>query len=283
MKFEKLCEPGMVGKLEIRNRMILPPMAVGLCSKEGFAGERAKAYHEARARGGLGLIVTGLAAVDENYVLSDGHNTVGFALYDDRFIPGIYEMIKAVHVYGTKIFIMIWHPGRQWEGPDLVAPSPIACRSFMYGDRQVPRELTTEEVEELVEKFAEAARRARDAGADGVALHATHGYLMHQFFSPYTNKRADKYGGTLEGRARFAVEIIERIRQKCGTDFPIDIRMGQDYLVPGNGPEEVKQQRRSSMVAQPQQCKSLRVGNWKMQKRLRARSAYRYLPWGDWG
>jgi 2,4-dienoyl-CoA reductase (NADPH2) len=110
----------------------------------------------------------------------------------------------------------------------------------MYGERQVPRELTTGEVEELVEKFSEGARRVQDAGADGVALHATHGYLIHQFLSPFTNKRTDKYGGSLEARTRFAVEIIESIRKKCGPDFPIDIRMGQCFLEPGNTLEDMK-------------------------------------------
>jgi 2,4-dienoyl-CoA reductase-like NADH-dependent reductase (Old Yellow Enzyme family)/thioredoxin reductase len=237
MKFKKLCEPGKIGKLEIRNRMIIAPMAVGLCSDEGFVGERIIKFLEARAKGGLGVLITGLATVDKNYPLHGGH----LAVWDDKFIPGLHQLVNAVHVHGAKIFVMIWHPGRQWDGQPLaVAPSPIACRSFMYGDREVPHELTTGEVEDLVEKFAEGARRVRDAGADGVALHATHGYLIHQFFSPFTNARSDKYGGSLEGRCRFAVEIIEGVREKCGPDFPIDIRMGQDYLIPGNGVEETK-------------------------------------------
>jgi len=187
-------------------------MAVPLCSEEGFAGERIKKYLEARAKGGVGLIITGLMGIHSDYILHGGH----FAIYDDKFIPGIYEMINAVHVHGAKIFPMLWHPGRQWGGPsELVAPSAIACRSFMYGDRQVPRELTTGEVEEYVELFGDGARRLQIAGADGVALHATHGYLIHQFLAPFTNARQDKYGGSLEGRARFAVEIIENIIEKC--------------------------------------------------------------------
>ena len=235
--FKKLYEPGRIGDLEIRNRFVMPPMAVPLCSEEGFAGERIKKYLEARAKGGVGLIITGLAAIDADYVLPGGH----LAIYDDKFIPGMYEMINAVHVHGAKIFPMLWHPGRQWEGPsELVAPSAIACRSFMYGDREVPRELTTGEVEGLVEKFGDGARRVQLAGADGVALHATHGYLIHQFLAPFTNARQDKYGGSVEGRARFSVEITENIREKCGPDFPIDIRMGQDFLIPGNTPDELR-------------------------------------------
>ena len=235
--FERLCEPGRIGDLEIRNRFVMPPMAVPLCSEEGFAGERIRKYLEARAKGGVGLIITGLAAIDKDYPLPGGH----FSIYDDKFIPGMYEMIRAVHIHGAKIFPMIWHPGRQYEGPsELVAPSAIACRSFMYGDREVPRELTTGEVEGLVEKFGDGAKRVQMAGADGVALHATHGYLIHQFLSPFTNARQDKYGGNLERRARFAVDIIENIQEKCGRSFPIDIRMGQDFLIPGNNAEEVR-------------------------------------------
>jgi 2,4-dienoyl-CoA reductase-like NADH-dependent reductase (Old Yellow Enzyme family)/thioredoxin reductase len=235
--FKKLCEPGKIGDMEIRNRIVMPPMAVPLCSEEGFAGERIKKYLEARAKGGVGLIITGLMGVHPDYILHGGH----FAIYDDKFIPGIYEMINAVHVHGAKIFPMLWHPGRQWSGPsELVAPSAIACRSFMYGDREVPRELTTGEVEEYVELFGDGAKRLQIAGADGVALHATHGYLIHQFLAPFTNARQDKYGGSLEGRARFAVEIIEDIIKKCGPDFPVDIRMGQDFLIPGNTTDEIK-------------------------------------------
>jgi len=235
VKFEKLFEHGRIGRLELRNRIVMAPMAVGLC-KEGFAGEAIKKYFEERAKGGAGLLVTGLAAVDESYVLPGN-----LAIYSDEFIPGLYELVNAVHVHGAKIFIMIWHPGRQWDyKPQPVAPSSIACRSFMYGDREVPRELTTHEVEELVEKFVEGGRRAFEAGADGVTLHATHGYLIHQFLSPFTNARSDKYGGSLENRTRFATEIIEGIRKKCGSDFAIDIRIGQDYTIPGNTLTEVK-------------------------------------------
>jgi len=237
MSFERLCEPGKVGNLELRNRMVMPPMGVPLCTKEGFADEEIKKYFEARAKGGVALIITGLAAIDPDHILPGGH----LAIYDDEFIPGLYEMVNAVHIHGAKIFITLWHPGRQNDSEvPPVAPSPIACRSFMYGDREVPRELTTAEVEDLVEKFAEGARRCRDSGADGVALHATHGYLIHQFLSPFTNVRTDKYGGSLENRTRFLVDIIKAIRERVGPDYPIDARIGQDFLIPGNNPPEVK-------------------------------------------
>jgi len=235
MDLERLCEPGKIGNLEIRNRMVMAPMGVSLCEENGFAGESIRKYFEARAKGGVGLIIMGITAIDSEF-----RPPKHLRIDSDEFIPGLYELFNAVHIHGAKIFPLLWHPGRQWKGEVAVAPSSIACRSFMYGDRVVPRELTTGEVEELVEKFGEGARRAQDAGADGVGLHGTHGYLIHQFLSPFTNARDDKYGGDLERRATFAVEIIDRIKEKCGPDFPIDIRMGQDFLVPGNGPEEVK-------------------------------------------
>jgi len=236
MMFKRLCEPASIGNLEIRNRMVMAPMGISLCTKEGFAAEQIRKYFEARAKGGAGLIITGITAIDAEY-RSPGH----LAICGDEFIPGLYELANAVHIHGAKIFIQLWHPGRQWVyGKSPVAPSSIACRSFMYGDREVPRALTSGEVEEVVERFAEGARRAQDAGLDGVELHATHGYLIHQFLSPYTNARSDKYGGSLKGRTTFAVEIVERIREKCGPDFPVCMRIGQDYLVPGNGPEEVR-------------------------------------------
>lgn len=236
-KFRDLLNPGRIGNLELRNRIVMAPMRVGLVTNEGFIDERLKSYYVARAKGGVGLIITGTTIVDPDYARPGQH----VAIYNEKVIPGLHDMIEAVHVHGAKIFIMLWHPGRQWSGsPQPIAPSSIACRSFMYGDRQVPRELTSGEVEGLVEKFVKGAKIAQIAGADGVALHGTHGYIIHQFLSPYTNARMDKYGGSLEKRTRFAVEIIERIREECGADFPIDIRLGQDFVVPGNTVKEIK-------------------------------------------
>ena len=229
MVFEKLLEPGRIGKLELRNRLIMAPMGAMGGSKEGFLNETAVKYYEVRAKGGAALINTGAVSVEPIYQYSEGK-----AIFSDAHIAGWVNVADAVHIHGAKIFLQLQHPGRSWWSPPRpVAPSPIPCYSFMLGNAETPRELTTLEVEDLVEKFAQAAKRGQVAGFDGVELHCAHGYLGNQFLSAAFNKRTDKYGGSLEHRTRFVVEIFERIRELCGSGFAIAIRMNGDDLYPG--------------------------------------------------
>jgi 2,4-dienoyl-CoA reductase-like NADH-dependent reductase (Old Yellow Enzyme family)/thioredoxin reductase len=230
-KFKKLFRPGKIGALEIKNRIVMNAMGTLLENTDGSVSDRLIGYYEARAKGGAGLIVSCHTRVVPH---PRREGWMGIAIWDDKFIPGWKELVKKVHRYGAKFFIQLGHDGRQGLSVgkngqlERVAPSPISCPYV----REIPRELSLEEIEEIREKFVEAAVRAREAGLDGVGLHGAHGYLLGQFISPSSNKRTDKYGGSLENRLRFLVEIIKAIRSRVGRDYPILLRMNSFESVP---------------------------------------------------
>ncbi|NLV34927.1 MAG: FAD-dependent oxidoreductase [Clostridiaceae bacterium] len=237
-KFRKVLEPGKIGKLELRNRIVMAPMVTNYCDHDGHVTERFKAYHEARAKGGVGLII-----IEATYVTPSGRgfpNEVGIS--DDSHIKGLKELTDAVHKHGAKIATQLYHGGRQTHaavaGRTPVAPSSIACPVC----QEVPDELTTEEVKEIVEAFAEGAKRAKEAGFDAVELHGAHGYLLNQFLSPYSNKRTDQYGGSFENRMRMPLEVLKEVRKKVGKDFPIIYRLtSEEFVAGGLTIEETKQ------------------------------------------
>jgi len=221
-----LFSPIRIGNLELKNRIIMPPMIERL-AVNGMVSEAVKDFYAARARGGVALIVLTPGIIDESMASS-----IQLGIYEDRFIPRLKELTDLVHANGAAIGIELMHLGRQGgeiKGYRPVAPSPIPWAPH----EEVPRELTLAEIEDLVEKFADGARRARDAGFDLVELHACHGYLLSGFLSPHTNLRQDKYGGDVERRARFVVEIVQRIKEKAGSDFPVSCRINGADHVPG--------------------------------------------------
>jgi len=228
-KYPKLFEPGMIGRMKVKNRVVMPPMATNLAGPFGEVTDRILRYYAERAKGGVGLIIT------ENVQVKypEGKNVAcQLRLDQDKYIPGYQELAEAVQVYGTKIFMQIHHAGRQYhdiEGVDGVAPSAIPC-GFL---QQPVRELRTDEIWDLVERFSETALRAMKAGMDGVEFHGAHGYLIGQFMSPHTNQRIDEWGGTFERRMKFPLEIIKKTRQKVGPDFPLCFRYSTDEFVPG--------------------------------------------------
>ncbi len=220
-QFQKLFEPGRIGSMEIKNRLVMPPMGTSLALKDGTVTDRQIDYYEERAKGGPGLVIVELACVDAPV----GKAMVKqVAIDDDRFIPGLSRLAEAIKRNGARAAIQIHHAGRQtsarWTGHQLVAPSPIA----MSGGEQ-PRELTLEEIATLVARFGEAAERAKRAGFDGVEIHGAHCYLICQFLSPLSNHRQDAYGGSIENRARFLLEIIRAIRKRVGKDYPVWCRL----------------------------------------------------------
>ncbi len=226
--YPNLFSPGRIGRLELKNRAIMPAMGTAYASPDGTASERWLNYLEARAKGEVGLIITEVTAISpEGRGIS---NELG--LYEERFIPGFRELAKRLHAHGAKVAVQLHHAGRQtipqWNGGfQPVAPSPIPCPLL----RVMPKELTEEEVQKLIEAFAEGARRAREAGLDAVEIHGAHGYLVGQFMSPSANKRKDGYGGSLQGRLRFPLEIIARVREKAGKDFPVLFRISAEERV----------------------------------------------------
>ncbi|MBQ4250059.1 MAG: FAD-dependent oxidoreductase [Clostridia bacterium] len=231
MKYEKLFQKGKIGKMELKNRIVMPPMGTGLNSASGEVTEHIIKYYEERAKGGCGLIITEISRVDDEWGIGMPNQ---IQVTHSKFIAGIERLAKAVHKHDSKLLIQLQHAGREnrsslIDGRQIVAPSAIPCK--VVGE--MPRALTTAECEMLVGKFVKGAVIAKMANADGVELHAAHGYLINQFLSPYTNKREDKYGGNFEKRMRFIQEIIDGIRLKCGRDFIISVRISADEFVEG--------------------------------------------------
>lgn len=227
MGYPHLFSPAQIGSITLRNRVLMPAMATRMAEPDYTVGKRLIAYHAARARGGCAMNITEFVAV---HPTSHFHCTP--ALYDDKFIPGMRDLADALHQEGGRLCVQLWHVGRQGskeltEGFQIVAPSSIPLGPGW----EVPRELTIQEIHELVEAFGDAAVRAKQAGADAVEVHGAHGYLIGQFLSGWSNHRKDLYGGSVENRARFAVEILKNIREKVGTEFPVLFRLSAEERI----------------------------------------------------
>lgn len=236
--YEKVFSPIRIGNCEIPNRFAVTAMVCSMCTEDGYATERYIKYHEAKARGGYGLIIT------EDYVI--GRHAGGYkyvaGLYDEKQIPGHRELTDAVHKHGSKIFCQIYHAGRQSSsgvngGAQIVAASPTSSP----WNRDLARELTVPEIKELVTQFGITAANAKKAGFDGVEIHAGNGYLIAGFMSFHSNKRTDEYGGCFKNRMRFFTEVYHAMREAVGDDFPIMVRYSADeHTLSGRGLEESK-------------------------------------------
>jgi 2,4-dienoyl-CoA reductase-like NADH-dependent reductase (Old Yellow Enzyme family)/thioredoxin reductase len=224
-----LFEPINIGKLKVRNRIAMPPMATNFSTADGELTQRQIKYYEERAKGGVGLIITESCYVHPNG--KGGPTRLG--LWSDKHISGFQKLADAVHKHDTKIIAQIHHAGALAK-PAVIKEYPVSCSNVpSQSTGVIPRCLTEKEIDELVAMFGQAARRAKEAGLDGIEIHAAHEYLIHQFLSPLYNKRTDKYGGHLANRMRFLVEIIECIRKVVGNDFPLVVRYVGDEFVEG--------------------------------------------------
>ena len=225
----KVFEPFKINQMELKNRMVVSAMVTNYCSEDGMATEKFIAYHEHKAKGGWGLIIT------EDYAVTP--TACGFkklpGLWEDGQIESHKELTRRIHEAGGKIAAQIYRAGRETSsaitGEQPIGPSALKDPTMP----ETPREMTVEEIHELVEQFGDCARRAKEAGFDAVEVHGAHGYLIGAFASPFSNKRSDEYGGTIRNRARFAMEIIENIKEKCGKDYPVLYRMSAVEYVPG--------------------------------------------------
>jgi 2,4-dienoyl-CoA reductase-like NADH-dependent reductase (Old Yellow Enzyme family)/thioredoxin reductase len=232
-KLTRLFEPIRIGKLELKNRIVMPALNTKLGNEWGAMSERMIDYYAERARGGVALIIIENTCIDWP-VGKAGTNPIRADEW--KFIQGLHELAEAVHVYGTKIATQLHHAGRQGssmtsaEGQQLVAPSAIPC---LPTGAEMPRELTLDEIEAIIGKYIFAATVTKAAGFDAVEVHGAHGYIISQFMSPYTNKREDEYGGDFENRMRFPLRIIEGIRMVTGPDFPIIFRISADEYIEG--------------------------------------------------
>src|SRR5574341_323344 len=220
----RLFSPGRLGRLERRNRLVMAPMVVQLGAENGAVTQRTVDHYVRRAAGGAGLVI-----VEASYVAPEGR-AFGCQLGIDRdgLVPGHVELVEAVHRCGAKVAVQIHHGGSRAHpaltGGVLLAPSPVPAD----GSSVVPRELTPAEIEALAASYARAAERARHAGYDAVEIHGAHGYLIHEFLSPVSNRRSDLYGGSPENRLRFAELVIRRVRDAVGARFPILFRMSAE-------------------------------------------------------
>ncbi len=216
----KVLEPANIGRLELRNRFIRSATLDATADETGAVTDASVKIYDGLAAGGVGLIATGYAFVSKH-----GQAALGqYGIHSDEMIPGLRRLVEAVHRHGAKIAAQIVHAGGAssylfHKGEVLLAPSEIEGRSPR-------RAMTEEEIEGIIQDFAAAAMRAREAGFDGVQLHGAHGYLMSQFFSPTTNLREDRWGGNPENRRRFHVETVKRVRAAVGPDFPLMIKFG---------------------------------------------------------
>lgn len=234
---DHLFSPFSINGKTLKNRMVVPPMVMNYCTEDGFCTERFIAYHEAKAKGGFGMIIT------EDFAVTPRGKGFKYlpGLWKDEQIEGFKEFTKRIHQHNAVVIAQIYHCGRQTskavigEAPE--APSAIPCPF----SPDMPEELTVERIREIVECYGDCARRAKEAGFDGIEIHGAHGYLIAQFMSPYSNKRTDEYGGPLQNRIRFAIEIIKNIREKCGDDFIVGYRIsGDEHVTGGRNIEDTK-------------------------------------------
>ena len=261
MEYTNLLSPGKIGNVTIKNRVVMPAMMLDHGQFDGTPTEQMMDYYEERAKGGVGLIITEITRVN------DVHGAGAFAqlaVSHDYHIKPLAEMVRRIHAHNCKVFVQLHHAGWQAETmtigmvPPAIAierimPSfgrkfydmvpfaqklkekglllPVAAPSKIEPNRYTGaknRALSRNEILKLEKQFVNGAARAQRAGADGIELHAAHGYLIQQFLSPNTNRRKDEYGGSLGNRMRFLLEIIEGIRSACGHDFPISVRLSVD-------------------------------------------------------
>ena len=220
--YENLLRPLDLGPVRLKNRVMQLPTSANF--GEHGVGPRLRAFLEERAKGGVGSIVTGALAIESG--------TERISAVDEDQLPGLADLAQALHAHDVVVIGQLGHGGRQHltvAAPELVAPSPIAC-PYSGG---TPHGLDVAETRSLIRRFVQGAVNLQDAGFDGVEVHGAQGHLVQQFLSPFSNHRADEYGGSLENRARFAMEIFDGIRAACGTEFVLGFRISAEEFTDG--------------------------------------------------
>ena len=216
-----LFTPGKIGTLTLPNRLVRSATAERMADADGRPTPQLSTLYEELARGGVGLIITGHMYVDPS---GKAHPEMT-GIYSDDLIPSLSKLADAVHREGSHAFVQINHGGMQCSREtvsETIAPSAIDV-PFL---EQPAREVTFDEIEFLIQAYAQAARRAQEAGFDGIQVHSAHGYLIGQFLSPFVNRRTDAWGGDLKGRTRFLRSVCQAVREQVGPDFPVAIKLG---------------------------------------------------------
>lgn len=251
-----LFSPGRIGTLEISNRMLRAAAHEGLADARGAPTEAQFLFYKGFVDGGIGLVITGYAGVQQNGKSALYHMTM---IDSDELIPAHKDMVDRLHAVGGKIVLQIAHCGRQTSSketgaPDIVAPSPI--RYAFYGE--TPREITEQEIHEVIDNFAHAARRAKEAGYDGVEIHGAHGYLLATFLSRAANVRTDQWGGSPENRFRIVGHVLRAVKDAVGKDYPVLIKLNSyESGKAGIRPEECVQYAR--MVEATECCDAIEI------------------------
>ena len=268
-----LFSPMKIGTMEVKNRVVMTAAEFSLGQTNGEPTERMIAYYEERARGGVGLIIPGICRVNDMAATS---TFTQLSMSKDRHIEPMRAMVDRIHAAGAKLCIQLHHPGRQGYGssinslpfiipltdrfpalaPQLFKATPLLLaleQKRISFSQQAPSKgvlsahgamrihaMSRRKVKKLIEQYVCAAVRCQKAGVDAVELHGTHGYMIHQFLSPHTNRRTDEYGGSFENRLRFLAEIVEGIKRECGKDYPLIVRLTADEMYahigkPGQG------------------------------------------------
>jgi len=227
---DKLFQPCNIGKLQLKNRVVMPPMGNNFGAEDGSVTLQQIDYYNERALGGPGLIITEMVSVDSPM----GQRGIRqLRIDDDRFIPGLSRLAIQVHDSGGKMALQLCHAGLLAASNNFVL-QPVAPSPVEYYGKKVTEGLSKEEIKDIINHFIRGALRAKDAGFDGVEVHAAHSYLLAHFLSPYFNRRGDEYGGSVRNRAKILLEIIGGIRNAVGEDYPVWCRInGMEYGLEG--------------------------------------------------
>lgn len=222
-----LLSPIKIRNLEISNRVVMPPMGTALCNPDSTVSDALLAYMERQAQSGAGLLISEITAVHPTGLVAPFQ----LGSWDDKFLPGLTQLAKIMRSAGSKAALQIHHAGREslfmlQEGKAI---GPSASPSLVFG--QAPKEMTKEDIQEIIAAYGAAAIRARQAGFDAVEIHGAHGYLLTQFLSAVSNQRTDEYGGSFANRARFAVEVVRSVRKSVGDDFPVLLRISAEEVI----------------------------------------------------
>lgn len=260
----KALEPINLRNIELKNRIVRSATVDPYGNHDGTVSEEQIKYHETLARNNIGLIIGAQSYVTEVGKVANEQNSIS----DDMYIEGHKKLVDAVHKAGSKIILQISHCGSgamSLDGNPPVAPSPIP---YPFSD-VIPRELTTDEIEVIIQQFVDAAVRAQKAGYDGIQVHGAHQYLLSEFLNPYYNKRTDEYGGSIENRFRITEKVIKGIVEKLGTEYPVFLKVNSNV-------EENDDEYYNDLIYVAQKCKDLGVAAIEY-------SGYNFTPLGRKG
>lgn len=233
-----------IRNLEVGGIIVMPPMGTYKCDEDGRVSDEVIEYYKQRAQNpNVSMIITEHTYIDQRGKAKANQMSIA----DDSKIEGLKRLVDAIHEEGKVVFAQLNFAGSATpssvSGSKAMAPSPIILPTTpALGDKEAPQEMTKEDIQDITQKFVDAARRAKEAGYDGIEIHSAHAYLLNQFYSPLTNQRKDEYGGCLENRLRFHKEVIQAVRKEVGNEYPISIRLGgYDDMEGGNTLEDAIQ------------------------------------------